>query len=266
MAGQGGVELEVAPRTQAGKADVLVELAEEAVAIAVGRVVGDAVAHVARPGAAELDAPGELAAAAGEADLLERDRDLDGVAVLVDAACRGPDEVERPVLAAGAVDGVGLHAQRVDAELVGAALVVEGVEEDDDVVVLHEGVDRVAVHQVGADLLRLGIMGAEGDVDVVAVVGDEALGSDRRLDVVARRPLVADWYRGRRLPGGLVEDAVDLDLRGGAGDREGLAGVRRCGSGGLGRRLSGGRRRDGLLRGGAAGKESREAQGRGDGR
>ncbi len=118
--------------------------------------------------------------------------------------------------------GVGLHAERIDAELERAALVVERVDHDPDVIVLDERVGVVAVHEVGADVGRRRVVRAEGDVEVRRVVGDEALGLDRRRHVVAGRPLVRQRHDGGRLPGVLVEHAVDLDRgrRAGDGERE----------------------------------------------
>src|SRR6185295_10809003 len=69
---------------------------------------------------------------------------------------------------------------------------------------------------------RLGvrILAAEGDVEVVAVVGDQRLGGDRRGGVVARIPLVGQGDDGRVLPRLFVQHAVDLDRRGGPRDLE----------------------------------------------
>ena len=80
-----------------------------------------------------------------------------------------------------------------------------------------EGRDRVAVHQVGADLGRLRVVRAEAEIDVVGVERDERVRAHGRLHVVAGEPLVFDRDDGRVLPGLLVEDAVDVALN------EGLA-------------------------------------------
>ena len=69
-----------------------------------------------------------------------------------------------------------------------------------DVVVLDEGVDRVAVHQVGADLRRARVVGPEGDVEVLVVVGDAGTRCDRRRHVVARGTTRRAGRSRRRLP------------------------------------------------------------------
>ncbi len=65
---------------------------------------------------------------------------------------------------------------------------------------------------MGADRLGIRIVGAEGGVEAVAVVGHQALGLDRRRDVLARPGLVLEPHDEGALPGRLVEDAVDHDL------------------------------------------------------
>lgn len=49
-------------------------------------------------------------------------------------------------------------------ELEDATLVVERVQHEADVVVHDEGADGVAVHQVGAELLRFGVVAAEDEM------------------------------------------------------------------------------------------------------
>lgn len=174
-------------------------------------------------GELELGAPWSLAVPAmdqamfhivsREAELVEGDGDLDDVAGGSDSAGRIPDQVEGPVLDpfALAVEGVGLDSQGVDPELKGPALVVKGVERENNVVVLDQGIDRIAVHQVSPDLAGARVVAAPGDVEVRVVVGDHDVGWHGWLDVVAGGPLVADAERQGVGPGGLVKDAVDLD-------------------------------------------------------
>ena len=167
-------------------------LAEIAVDAALQAVEADAAALVARIDAQRVDAPGLLAGRrAGSAATRRAPPSRPRSRSSVSAAGGGPDGVPGIVLAAGDVvlDQVHLHAQRVDEELEGAALVVEGVEHDADEIVL-EG--AVAVGEAGADRRRLRIVGPEGDVEVLVVVGDPALGAHRRRDVVA-----PGWSRRR---------------------------------------------------------------------
>ncbi len=170
-------------------------------------------ALAARVPAHRVEAPGLDALGLGEAQLVERHRDLHHVALVGDPAERVPDDVPGEVLAARDVvlQAVELDAQRVDEELEGAPLVVERVQLDAHQVVVE---DRVAVLQVGADRRRLGVVGAEGDVEAVVVVGHQALGLHRRRGVLARPGLVLEPQRQGLLPGRLVEDAVDRDRRG----------------------------------------------------
>src|SRR6185312_8987235 len=104
---------------------------------------------------------------------------------------------------------------------------------------------------MGADGLRVGVLATEGDVEVVAVVGHQGVGLDRRRRVVAGEPFIGQVDHRRGLPGLVVEHAVDLDRRGGARNRE-LAQRGRC----RGRRRRRGRRLLRLLRQGAAGESN----------
>ena len=63
----------------------------------------------------------------------------------------------------------------------------------------------------------IGVRGAEGDVEAVAVVGDVEGRLDRCRHVFRRLGFVGQRDGGGRRPRRLVEPAVDLDLRVGAG-------------------------------------------------
>ena len=228
----GRVDFEVAPGSDPREAGEPGLVAQVAVAAAGLRVEPQAAPQVARPDAQGVDAPGLRRGALREAQRREGDRHLDLVAVGGHPAGRVPQGVPRLVLVAGdvVVRQVHLHAQRVDEELEGAALVVEGVEHDAGEVVV-EGV--VAVAQPGADLVRLGVVGADRHVEAVAVVGDPHLGRHRRGDVVPRGGLVVEGEGGWPLPGRVVENAVHGHRADGGGDLVGAGGR-------LGRRRRGG--------------------------
>jgi hypothetical protein len=223
MAGHRGIELQVLAGRDPGQAGDLVRLTQQAAPVAVRVARGDPVPHVARVGAEDVEAPCECAVRPREAELVEGDRELDHVAVARDLARALPDRVPGPVLDAVqlAEDRVGLHAQRVDPELEGAALVVERVELEAHVVVLLEGRDRVPVREVGSDLRRVGVVGVERDVEARLVKGDEAFGPHGRRRVVAGEVLVGQLDdRGVR-PCFVVEHAVDPDGGRGVVDFEG---------------------------------------------
>src|SRR5690606_34965434 len=102
-------------------------------------------------GALDIEAPGHLAATTTPAQRLERDPDLGLPAERGKLAIALPDEIGVAVGGARAearrettfgADTIVLHAERVDPEEVGPALVVEGVEEQRDLVV---AADVVAV-------------------------------------------------------------------------------------------------------------------------
>ncbi len=165
----------------------------------------------ARIEADHIDAPGLVPLAARETQLVERNRHLHHVARLGDAAGRVPDRVPGRRLAAGdvVVEQVHLHAERVDEELEGPALVVEGVEDDADEVVVPGG---VAVREVGADRLWIGVFRLETDVEVTVVVKDQGLGLHRGRLVLRWAGLVAERDDHRALPEALVQPAVDGDF------------------------------------------------------
>src|SRR5690606_9915723 len=115
--------------------------------------------------ALDLEAPA-LRAGPGVAEALERDPDLDDVAVARQAALRLEPVVGAPIHRAAEAaargaralgpDAVLLHAERVDREEEGATPVVEGVEIEDDVVI---AADVVAVRDGRADLVRVAVAG-----------------------------------------------------------------------------------------------------------
>ncbi|WP_259302777.1 hypothetical protein [Thermomonas sp. S9] len=152
------------------------------------------------------------AAAAREAQGRERNPDLHVVTARGQPPGALPQAIPARILLVGGValvaDQVGLHAQRVDDQLVAAAVVVEGVQEHAHPVVVERA---VAVAQVGLDARGIGVFGMEGEVQRVAVVADAHAGFHRRRGVVAGLDVVGDLLHQRALPGGVVELAVDHD-------------------------------------------------------
>ena len=102
---------------------------------------------------------------------------------------------------------VALDAQRVHAEEEGPAAVVEGVDVEDDVVVV---VDVVAVGHGGPDRGRTAVVGDDAEVDRVRRVPHQDLGLLLGGPAVHRLVLPEAGEPGGLGPGGLVEHAVDL--------------------------------------------------------
>ncbi len=202
-----------------------------------GRIEDD----LSRPGqvAAEDDVPG-LGIDVREAQALERDGHFDGVALGVDLAVGGEDGVPAVVhvIVAALLDPHHVHLDPggIEEEGEGPALLVEGVEHDEDPVVLHAA---VALGDRTADLAGLGVEGPESDVEVLLVegqVGHRPLGRDAVL-LGGQLDEVLD-LEGLGLPDGVVQDAVDLGGLRQARDAQGL-----LGGGRLGGREGGGRGR-----------------------
>ena len=104
--------------------------------------------HIARPQTRKADAPNLVAFGVQETQLVERDRHLDQIALVVDAASRIPDHIPGEVLAVVhlAVEAIHLYAAGVDAKFEATPRIVVGVEHDGHVVVLLEGGLAIAVH------------------------------------------------------------------------------------------------------------------------
>ncbi len=180
----------------------------------------------------EEDAPGHDVLVR-EADALQGDAGLDRPALVVDRALAVPDGVEARLEVALDVDhAVALDAQGIDDEGEGALAVVEGVDVDEGQVVLE---DVVALADGGLDLGRLVVETAEGEVEVLGVVGDVGLRALGGFLAVIRLEGLEAVELEPGGPGGIVEDAVDDGRHGGPGeDRGGLFGLggRRPGPGG----------------------------------
>src|SRR5690349_5470894 len=121
-----------------------------------------------------LDAPEEVCApefafARFEAKRLERNRDLDVEAGLVNDALRLHQQVHAEIFAASlGDDAVPLNPQRVEKDLESLAPVVERVEHEPDVIVLK---DVVALGHCRAHFVRL-VNRFESDVEKLRIVAD----------------------------------------------------------------------------------------------
>ncbi len=166
--------------------------------------------------------------AAPVAEALERDADLDRVAVGVDPPPAVPDDIDRVILDAALESGISLDAEGVDVQRVKPLLVVEGIQIDADPVI---DVDGVPAADRGLDLLGLRVGTPEGEVEVFPVVGVIDYGPGRHVLAVVRVPRLEAGFAGRPRPDLVVEDAVDLrrDLRPGRPER--LEGGRGFGAG-----------------------------------
>ena len=166
---------------------------DEAAARLEQRVPG-AVAADAEPG---LEAPAASAAPAAAAP----------AASAAPAAARAPDPAAAAGrLPAGIDDGVARHAVPVHRELVGALLVEKRVEQDRHPVVAHR---LVALRPVRPDDAGVRVVRVEGDVEVVAVVGDPHLGPLGRRSAFHRARLHEVGDRLDRQPHRVVEAPVD---------------------------------------------------------
>ncbi len=155
--------------------------------------------------APEVNAP-QLVFTGNVAQRLERNRDFDRVAIFGKDPLRLHDEVQAEVFAlAFGPDTVGLHAERIEIKLVSSPLIVEGVEENADVVVVP---DVVALGDVGAYLCGI-VETVKRDVDKTRVVTKTNFGAIFRDEIVARLNLVEIFKHDGSLPDFVVELAVD---------------------------------------------------------
>src|SRR6185369_792322 len=96
----------------------------------------------------EVDAP-HFVFAGNVAQRLERNRDLDRVAIFGDHSLRFHHQIETEIFSLSlGPNSIGLDAERIEVKLVSTTLIVEGVEENADVIVIP---DLIALGDVGAD-------------------------------------------------------------------------------------------------------------------
>ena len=181
--------------------------------------------------AAGLHAP-HLVLRIGETQTAQWHADADHVALLVHFAVAVPHGFPGGV-ETGAVReafrpaGIPLHAQRGDAEGVGGALVVEGIDGQLDGVV---AADVLAGREVGADLRRVGVEGQEHGIQRAFVIAQVDLGALGRRGPIGRFTLDEILHLGH-LPrqGGRGRHAGEVAERGFLRDeRDGNAGGGVC--------------------------------------
>jgi hypothetical protein len=162
----------------------------------------------ARDLADDLEAP-LVDIAEREPQLVERDAELRGPALLGRGHVAGPHRVPRPVfLGVVGQHHVALHAGGVELEHVGGALVVIAVDRDHHRVT---GRIDIAPREQPADVVRLRIVGPHADVDRVIVVLDREARLELRLAAVLGKALAEPALHRRGRPAGFVEPAVDRD-------------------------------------------------------
>jgi len=150
----------------------------------------------------------QLSTLGAEAEAFERDFKLRAPAVLLDAGPHIPNAVP---LAVGepALRDASIHqdARRVGREVVGIAVVVEGVQDQLDVVLAHE--ERIAGHLPGHDPVRLAVLAKDGHIEDILVVSNPNPGGFRGR--FARPGLHLDEAADRRVapPDAFTEHTVD---------------------------------------------------------
>ena len=180
-----------------------------------------------RPGIGPLrgESPRLDVSCLGKPQLVEGDRDLGHPAGLVDAARAVPDGIPGEILIALqlAEVGVGLNAQGIHPELESAALVIEKVDHDDDMVILDQGIRGIPVHEMSPDLGGIRIVAAERHIEAAFIECHQELRIHGSGDVIAGKVLEWHGHHDGISPGGLIQDPVHLD---GAGrPRRGVTGV-----------------------------------------
>ena len=119
-----------------------------------------------------------------------------------------------------AIEAVGAHAVRVQAEEVAAAPIVERIDRDVEPVVLPDVV--VLAHVARRDQLGVVVVEPRRDIERIVVVENEHLGALVGLGVLDRRHLVQIVDDGRRRPDRVAQVAVDDGRRRRAHDAHGL--------------------------------------------
>lgn len=107
-----------------------------------------------------------------------------------------------------------LNTDRIDEELVAPGQIAVGVEHDPEVIVAEDPVAFAERHAHRRGI----VVGDQGDVEVLVVVGNPGLRIDRRPSGIARGVLGEVACVGHRLPARIVQFPIDPDRTRGAGD------------------------------------------------
>src|SRR6185295_5909146 len=144
----------------------------------------------------EMDSP-QLVFTRNVPQRLERDRNFNRVTIARHHSLRIHYEIETEVFALSfGPDTVCLNAERIEVKLVSASLIVEGVEENADVIVVP---DLVALRNVGAYLRGI-VVTVESDIEKPRIVAKHDFGAIFRNQIVTGLNLVEVFQYGRRLP------------------------------------------------------------------
>jgi len=156
------------------------------------------------------------------ADALQGDPDFHGVAFRIDAGGAVPDHVDTEVFLVAGEAAVPLDPEGRDVERVQGLLVVEGVQVDADEVAAG---DVVTAGQSGLDLVGVVVEAAEGEVEVLLVVGHVGDGLLRLLLAEFGDERLEVGHGSRLSPHGIVQPTIQEGRRGGLeGFQDGFAG------------------------------------------
>jgi hypothetical protein len=166
--------------------------------------------YTPRPRPLEKEPPGHGLRGLRKTEGAKGDAYLNRVAVEIETPRGSPDGIPGEVLEplGCAENSVGLNPIRVDPELEAPPLVVEGVDENGEMIVEHETTCVVPIHEVSTHLLRLVVVGLAANKQTIRIEGDATDGSNRRLRHVPRGPFPTEWDLRCTLPSLVIEDTI----------------------------------------------------------
>src|ERR1041384_7670828 len=133
--------------------------------------------------APEVDSP-QLVFTRNVTQRLERKRNLNRVTIARHHSLRVHHQIETEVFTLSfGPDAIGLNTERIEVKLVSASLIVEGVEENADVIVVP---DLVAFGNVCANLRGI-VVTVKGDIEKPRIVAQHHFGAVFRNQIVAGR-------------------------------------------------------------------------------
>src|SRR5262249_38702649 len=155
--------------------------------------------------APEMDSP-QLVFTRNVTQRLERKRDFNRVAIARHHSLRLHHQIQTEVFALSfGPDAIRLNAKRIEVKLVSASLVVEGVEENADVIVVPV---LIAFGIVGAYLRGI-VVTVEGDIEKPRVITQHDFGAVFRNQIVTGLDLIEVFQHDRRFPDFIVKFAVN---------------------------------------------------------